>query len=186
MPFIAIDFEASCLPQYGRSFPIEVGIATDFGWSRSWLIKPHASWRDWQWSEEAETLHGISRERLAREGMDVAEVARHLRAAVGGYEVIADSYFDDEWSRVLFRAAGEPDHVAVRCLADLRAFHDIDPERLHRAMAEADMQRARRHRAEDDARWLARLLGELGLEGAMSTYAPPARSIWQGELISAP
>jgi len=166
MSFIAIDFEASCLPQYGRSFPIEVGIASSLGWSRSWLIRPHHSWAGWQWAGEAQALHGLTPTRLEREGLDVRDVARQLREAVGGSEVIADSYLDDDWSRTLFTAAGEPDHVAVRCLADLQAFHEIDPQRLREALSQADLQRTRRHRAEGDARWLVRLLRELGLDSA--------------------
>jgi hypothetical protein len=169
MPFIAIDFEASCLPQYGQSFPIEVGIASSMGWSQSWLIRPHARWAGWQWSAEAEALHGLSLARLEREGLEAALVASLLRTAVGDAPLIADSYFDDDWSRTLFAAAGSARHLPVHCLADLDGFHDVHPDRLRRAMAEADRQRARRHRAEGDARWLARLLSELDLD-----RAPPA------------
>lgn len=164
MAFIAIDFEASCLPQYGRSFPIEVGVADASGWSRSWLIRPHASWANWQWSDEAQSLHGITRETLEAEGLDTADVAAQLKAAVAGHEVIADSYFDDSWSRILFDAAGDPAHVPVRCLAEMRAFNDIGNDRLKSALDSVDLQRSRRHRAEDDARWLARLLVELGID----------------------
>ena len=163
MPFIAIDFEASCLPHHGRSFPIEVGIASSLGWSQSWLIRPHARWAGWHWSAEAEALHGLSLARLEREGLEASRVASLLRSVVGDNLLIADSYFDDEWSRTLFAAAGECGHLPVHCLADQRAFHDVHPDQLRRAMAEADSQRARRHRAEDDARWLACLLSELDL-----------------------
>ena len=161
MAFIAIDFEASCLPQYGRSYPIEVGIADARGWSRSWLIRPHASWSDWQWSDEAQGLHGITREMLDADGLDVADVAAQLNAAVDGRDVIADSYFDDSWSRILFEAADHPHHLPVHCLAELRAFNDVGNDRLKAALDRVDLQRSRRHRAEDDARWLARLLVEL-------------------------
>jgi len=163
VPFIAIDFEASCLPQVGRSFPIEVGIASSEGWSRSWLIRPHHSWAGWHWSAEAEALHGIPLERLHREGLDVRDIAARLREAVKGYDVVADSYFDDGWSRTLYQAAGEDSHVPVRCLAELRAFHEVERSRLAQALANADLQRLRRHQAEDDARWLARLLTEIGM-----------------------
>lgn len=166
MSFIAIDFEASCLPQFGRSFPVEVGIASSFGWSRSWLIRPHQDWWDWDWTDEAQALHGITPERLDREGLDVRDVARFLREAVGTSDVIADSYLDDDWSRTLFTAAGERDHLPVRCLADLQAFHEIEMQQLTKAMAEADRQRARRHHAEEDARWLVNMLRELGLDSA--------------------
>ncbi|MGF7168404.1 DNA polymerase III epsilon subunit-like protein [Sphingobium xanthum] len=164
MSFIAIDFEASCLPQFGRSFPIEVGIASSHGWSRSWLIQPHESWAGWDWTQEAQALHGLTTEKLNGEGLPVQDVVRLLRMAVGSSDVIADSYLDDDWSRTLFDAAGEAEHLPVHCLADLQAFHEIDPQRLRQAIAEADLQRTRRHRAEDDARWLVRMLRELDLD----------------------
>jgi hypothetical protein len=166
MSFIAIDFEASCLPQFGRSFPIEIGLASSLGWSRSWLIQPHESWATWVWTQEAQALHGLTPDRLMREGWPVRDVARLLRMAVGSCNVIADSYLDDDWSRTLFTAAGEAAHLPVHCLADLPAFHDIDARRIAQAIAEADLQRTRRHRAEDDARWLVRMLRELDLDSA--------------------
>lgn len=164
MPFMTIDFEASCLPQYGRSFPIEVGIACPSGWSCSWLIRPHRNWAGWQWTTQAEELHGLSLDRLEREGLDVKEVAHRLRAAVGPDTLIADSHLDDQWSRILFEAAGDTPHLPVMCLADLPAFNAIGRERLIQALAEADQQRQRRHRAEDDALWLAHLINDLGLK----------------------
>ena len=164
MPFIAIDFEASCLPQLGRSFPVEVGVADASGWSRSWLIRPHESWSAWEWRAEAEALHGISRSRLEREGLDVTVVAAQLRSAVEGSTLLADSYFDDGWCRALFDAAGEGAHPPVRCLAELQAFHDVDPTALNRALVRADGLRIHRHRAEDDARWSARVMSEIGVE----------------------
>lgn len=164
MPFIAIDFEASCLPQYGRSFPIEVGIASPLGWSQSWLIRPHATWEGWQWSEEAQSLHGISLEQLHREGLDVRLVASLLRSAIGDNIVIADSLFDDDWSRALFDAAGERHHIPVRSISDWPDFQAIDARHIQTAINAADGVGPRRHRAGDDARWLASLIAALGLD----------------------
>ena len=53
---VTIDFEASCLPRDGRSYPIEVGVADMAGWSRAWLIRPEAEWRGWTWWAEAQAL----------------------------------------------------------------------------------------------------------------------------------
>jgi hypothetical protein len=164
MPFIAIDFEASCLPQYGRSFPIEVGIASPLGWNQSWLIRPHLTWEGWQWSQDAEAVHGISLERLYREGLDVRLVARLLRSAIGDSQVIADSLFDDDWSRTLFHAAGERRHITVNSISDWPEFQAVEAMRLEAAIRAADMAGPRRHRAADDARWLARLIAELNLD----------------------
>lgn len=163
MSFIAIDFEASCLPQFGRSFPIEVGIATPDGTSRSWLIRPDARWADWQWSDDAQALHGLTRARLEAEGLGAADVARQLRDAVGDRLPIADSPLDDYWARVLFEAAGDGEPLPVTTLGDLPRFRAVDPDRLQRAVASADRNRRNRHRAADDARWLASLIADLGL-----------------------
>jgi len=178
MSFIAIDFEASCLPRFGRSFPIEVGIAAPDGWSRSWLIRPHAQWRDWQWSDDAQALHGLTPDRLQREGLDAASVAAQLREAVAGGLLVADSVLDDYWSRTLFDAAGEADHLAVTSLAALPRFHAVDPERLQAAVASADRHRLNRHRAADDARWLAGLIADLDIiePADASAPKPPAQA----------
>ena len=105
MGIITIDFEASCLPQRGPSYPIEVGIAGDGG-SSAWLIQPHASWLGWQWSGEAERLHGITLGQLQREGQPVEVVAHALRAALVGHRAVADSGFDNYWMKTLAEAAG--------------------------------------------------------------------------------
>lgn len=172
MSFIAIDFEASCLPQVGRSFPIEVGIAAPDGWSRAWLIRPHANWAGWQWSDDAQALHGLTLERLHDEGMDVPDVAACLREAVGGRMLVADSVLDDYWSRTLFEAAGEPAHLPVTSLGALPRFHAVDQDRIEAAVASADRNRLNRHRAADDARWLANLIADLGIFAAGNDARP--------------
>ena len=77
---MAIDFEASCLPRHGRSFPIEVGIAGG-GIARSWIIRPHAAWAGWDWTAEAEALHGL----IASLEIPQAEKDRLLAMTPGSY-----------------------------------------------------------------------------------------------------
>jgi len=186
MSFIAIDFEASCLPQHGRSFPIEVGIATADGRSRSWLIRPHPLWADWQWSDDAQALHGLTLNRLHEEGLEVAEVAARLREAVGDTVLIADSVLDDYWSRTLFEAAGDPAHLPVTTLGALPRFRAVDPDRLQAAVASADRNRKNRHRAADDARWLARLIADLRiLEPERPAFAWAEAAQPAGALVAA-
>ena len=117
MAIVAIDFEASCLPRHGKSFPIEVGIADMHGRSRGWLIKPHGHWQDWDWAEEAQTLHGITHTELYQKGLCVETVARELRQALADHRVIADSHIDAYWLETLTRAAEMPtfaqiDHIS--------------------------------------------------------------------------
>lgn len=161
MAIITIDFEASCLPRHGRSFPIEVGIA-GIGVSRSWLIRPHDDWEGWDWTERAQALHGLSRERIAQEGMDAARVLAELSVAVGGHRLVADSLIDQYWLDTLVAAAGQEkmltiDHVSM-VMEELRA----NEARIAQALDYADRQVSVRHRAAADARWLAVVIADLG------------------------
>ncbi|BEH12742.1 3'-5' exonuclease [Marinobacter shengliensis] len=99
-----IDFEASSLDLIA-SYPIEVGVCMPNGSLHSWLIRPHVLWQDW--SESAETIHGISRARLEQEGTPVGEVARALNRLLPE-QIFCDAWtFDSFWLHRLFRAAGE-------------------------------------------------------------------------------
>ena len=89
-----IDFEASCLPEYGRSFPIEVAIARTDGQSRAWLIHPFPQWLDWDWSPEAERLHGISRELLEHKGLPPGHVLAEMADFAQHCAVFADADVD--------------------------------------------------------------------------------------------
>jgi hypothetical protein len=157
---MTIDFEASCLPRHGRSFPIEVGIA-DGDRSRSWLIRPHADWAGWDWTAEAEALHGLSRERIACEGQPAAAVLAELAAATQGRRVVADSLIDQYWLDTLAAAAGAPPPFAIQHVATLFEEQHADEERIAAAMAFADGQGATRHRAAGDALWLSALIAHM-------------------------
>lgn len=96
-----IDFEASGLDP--RSYPIEIGIVGCDGSRFETLIKPASHWK--YWSQDAEDIHGIIRERL-EDGMKVAALARQLNERYAGKTLWADSLYDRVWMRVLFAAAG--------------------------------------------------------------------------------
>jgi hypothetical protein len=115
----AVDFEASRLPQHGRSYPIEVGIADAKGWSRSWLIKPLAEWTNWTWTAEAEGLHGISREELFEAGVSPERVMHELNEAAGLRTVHADHDLDRRWLATLETAAGMSATFRIAHVADL-------------------------------------------------------------------
>lgn len=158
---LTLDFEASCLPRSGRSYPIEVGVSDLDGTARSWLIRPSATWRDWHWSADAEALHGISRQQLETDGLPVETVLAELASATEGAWVVADSYLDAQWLRTLAEAADmEPpfrlDHVAL--LFDLLETTPADMTFAEGRMAAANL---RRHRAREDAQRLSLLVGGL-------------------------
>jgi len=97
-----IDFEASSLDLIA-GYPIEVGVCMPDGQLHIWLIQPHVLWLDW--SESAERIHGISRDRLKREGRPVSEVASALNRLLAG-QVFCDAWaFDSFWLHRLYKTA---------------------------------------------------------------------------------
>lgn len=158
---MTIDFEASCLPRHGRSFPIEIGIADLQGNARSWLIRPDASWANWTWTAEAQALHGLTPDHMLLHGQCADLVMAELVDATRGYRVISDSELDTGWLETLARAASRPvpwriDHVTT-------LFDELGATagEISAALAVADRLSRRRHRAGDDAGWLASLIFHL-------------------------
>ncbi len=180
---ITIDFEASCLPRHGRSFPIEVGIADARGNSRAWLIRPHASWNGWTWTEEAESLHRITPALLEREGLPACVVLSELCHAIGGREVIADSSLDAVWLTTLSRAAGIPADFSIVNLSEVLAGMAPTAEQLLHADACVERFEIRQHRAAQDARhlalWLTALRDRMG-ENPVMVDQPPLPALADG------
>ena len=119
LPKIAfLDFEASSLGKQG--YPIEVAWVLSSGEEESHLIRPDPTWTDWDL--KAETVHGLSRDRLQVEGAPVADVAQRMISALTGYELYATApSWDGKWLSRLLRTAGLPRH-ALR-LQDTEAVH---------------------------------------------------------------
>lgn len=161
MTILAIDFEASCLPRHGRSFPIEVGIAGD-GVDRSWLIRPHRSWTGWDWTAEAEALHGLSRAYIDHAGLPADVVLAQLVETVAGRPVVADSAIDQYWLETLAGAVGVPAPFTIGRAAALLDEGGLDEGHIAAALAYANAHNPARHRAGDDARWLAALIARIG------------------------
>jgi len=177
MHIVTIDFEASCLPVHGRSFPIEVGIAASSRSARSWLIRPHPDWTGWDWTEEAEAMHGISREQLLAEGLPAGQVVAELQEALRGARVFADSYLDAEWMATLAAAARAPLPAKVGHIEEILAALGASGHDVAEADAALDAQRFGRHRAGEDARRLFALIEELR-ERAGATVSGLARPLF--------
>ncbi|MCE7795395.1 hypothetical protein LWE61_02360 [Sphingobium sufflavum] len=160
MDYVAIDFEASCLPRHGRSYPIEVGLCGPEG-PVSWLIRPHGDWHGWDWTAEAEAIHGIGRDRIARDGLPAAVVLDRLIDRIDGRPVVADSALDGAWWDILAQAAGRPGPSPVTTAATLFDRLGTTTEHILAAQRHADRQCAARHRAADDALWLWTVLDRL-------------------------
>jgi hypothetical protein len=158
---LTIDFEASCLPKHGRSFPIEVAIADLTGRTRSWLIRPHASWTDWTWTAEAEAVHGITRDVLARDGVPAWQVIAELVGAAAGSRVVADSPLDGLWLETLCAAGNTRPPFRIGHIRELVDELGSPPAEVERAIATADRAIPGRHRAAADASWLATVAASL-------------------------
>lgn len=159
-----IDFEASCLPEFGRSYPIEVAVARVDGSSRSWLIRPADAWRDWDWSEQAEALHGISRAQIVRDGLPAAQVLAELTRFVADCMVYADADVDAYWLEVLAHAVGTQPQFPVRYLGEYLVKRGYSRPEVVAALEAARKLLPIEHVARDDARRLA-LTVKLLLEG---------------------
>ena len=160
MTILSIDFEASCLPRHGRSFPVEVGLAGD-GMTRSWLIRPHDDWAGWDWTTEAESLHGLTYARIMQDGLPADVVLAQLVEAVAGRRVVADSLIDQYWLDTLAAAAGRPSPFVIDHIAVVLDEYPVGEARIAAAVAVANSHCPTRHRADSDARWLSIVLAQL-------------------------
>ncbi len=105
---VFVDFEASSLGR--RGFPVQVGWVFEDGEVEEHLIAPAPGWEEW--SDEAEAIHGFSRERLLRDGAAHDVVARRMLTALGGHRLHASApSWDGKWLSLLLRAAGLPRHA---------------------------------------------------------------------------
>jgi hypothetical protein len=172
---VFVDFEASSLGKHG--FPVEVGWAAEDGTEESHLIRPAVDWDEW--SEEAERIHGISLDRLRREGTPHDVVARRMMDVLTGQQLYASApSWDGQWLSRLLRAAGLPRHALrlrdtdeAQRLAVLASLEGAGvPEAARHGLAEEILGAARRaaegegspaHRALDDARRELRLWRDL-------------------------
>jgi hypothetical protein len=166
MAIITIDFEASCLPCHGRSYPIEVGIADTSGRSCAWLIRPHGDWDGWDWTEEAVILHGITYDKLLRDGQPVDEVASALGKVLKGHRIIADSSIDNYWLETLATAANIAPPAKIEHISGVLEELGSTNDEIITAQAILTRQGFKRHRAGDDAKWLSALIQLLAASGA--------------------
>ena len=154
-PVAIIDFEASCLPNDGLSYPIEVAVAKVGGGSRSWLIRPAPVWFYWEWSKEAEALHGISRDMLKQKGLPARQVLDELAAEVAGHRLFADSDLDSYWLETLAEACEAPSPFPILYLGELFQQMHTSSAAIQRAEGQALARLPQGHVARNDARRLA-------------------------------
>lgn len=144
---VVLDIEASGL---GRgSYPIEVGYALADGGSHCFLIKPFDGWQ--MWNEEAEELHGISREHLLSRGIEVVTAAETLNRALGGMTVYSDAWGNDQsWLALLFDCAERVQGFRLKALNQLLNEDQLAQWAKTKQIVERELAIAR-HRASSDA-----------------------------------
>ncbi|WP_454882627.1 transcriptional regulator [Sphingomonas oryzagri] len=178
---VFLDFEASSLGK--RSYPIEVGWAFETGGGESYLIRPASDWDEWD--PKAEAIHRISRDVLIRDGMAHDAVACRMVEVLSDHDLLASApSWDGKWLSILLRAAGFPRHrLRLRdsddahrecALAILKPVVPVDrlvdevtqlllrteirkpgEAPAHRALADAEEERARWLLVRSEARKLA-------------------------------
>jgi hypothetical protein len=123
-----IDIEASGFGP--RSYPIEVAWSDESGEIHRCLIDPTPV-PEWDfWSDDAERVHGIDRERLRRNGWPPDYVATRLEEALAGKTVYSDAPdYDALWFGRLFQAVRRPvpcrvEHIDELLLAVMRKPED--------------------------------------------------------------
>ena len=165
-----IDFEASCLPSFGPSYPIEVGLCdVEDGRAWSWLIRPPEIWKGWGWDPQAESKHGISFERLMAEGEDAERVFDLIAGLGPQYRMLSDSDLDQTWLDTLAAAVGQPRPFLIENVRDV--YDQVTPAGPYLAWSdvhEAEVVAHRRfptlHRAGSDAQRLAETIRVLRAE----------------------
>ena len=130
-----LDFEASSLSD--KSYPVEVAWVFQDGRTESHLIRPAPDWIDWD--EEAEAIHGLSREKLVDEGRPHDLVAARMVEALSDHELYASApSWDGKWLSALLRGAGFPRH-ALRLRDTDEALRSTATEILRRVLPSAQL-----------------------------------------------
>lgn len=150
---IFLDVEASSLK---NGFPLEVAwCSADVLRGASYLIRPEPGWLDrYHWSTEAESIHGLSLDRLRAEGLAAAEVMARLCEDLRDCRVHSDNpRFDGGWLRLLrdpppfdLTAVRPPGAAALSATSSgLRAHRALDDAvalaMAHASFAESDQDR---------------------------------------------
>ena len=142
-----IDLEASGFGPH--SYPIEVGVILADDTRYCQLIRPADNWT--HWDEEAEQVHGISRETLIEYGLPPAIVAQNLNELIHGTTVFSDAWVVDlPWLRTLFWTAQIEMRFNVSPLEAILNEKQIEIWDKTRRKVEASFDQPR-HRASVDA-----------------------------------
>ena len=145
-----LDIEASGIG--AESYPIEIGVILKNGSTYCSLIKPEPEWI--YWSDQAESIHGISQQTLKAYGKPARQVATELNELLAGQVTYSDcSVLDKPWLITLF------EKTRIDCRFNLTDIMYLISEEEYIQLNETKRSIAnnldiQRHRATNDARIL--------------------------------
>ncbi|MES9899089.1 MAG: hypothetical protein ABW148_08710 [Sedimenticola sp.] len=142
-----IDIEASGFGS--NSYPIEIGVILPDRSSCCYIIKPCREWIFW--SEEAEQVHGITREQLEQHGRAPETVAIELNSRLKGMKIYTDAWgHDSSWLGKLYNITGIPQEFRLESIRYLLSEQQAE---LWHATKELVLRELNlpRHRASSDA-----------------------------------
>jgi hypothetical protein len=150
---LILDIEASGL--HPTSFPIEIAWT---GWAvptKSFLIKPDASWAIEDWDEAAEDLHHISLADILRDGVDTNTIINALLSDAAGKTIIGDGVsFDQNWLDMLFDASEQSQTIKLQdstaWLVSMIKQLNLDASQVIETLRSCDESMPIAHRAADD------------------------------------
>jgi hypothetical protein len=132
--YIQVDVESSGLDLI-KSYPIEIAWMSESGICDEFLVKPSGNWG--YWSLQAESIHGIKREQLLKDGISIIDACHRLNSKLKGLTVFSDAVnYDSSWLGTLFREGGiKPEFFISQMPYISRAGHKIP----HRALADCKL-----------------------------------------------
>jgi len=152
-----IDVEASGLGV--GSYPIEVGVAMADTSMHCTLIRPDDDWI--HWDNQAEDLHGITREILLVNGKSILKVAMLLNEWLDGQTVYSDAWGNDScWLGLLFERASLQQRFKIDSVVSLLSQEQLALWHSKKLEVTKKMD-LKRHRASSDALILQKTLLEL-------------------------
>ncbi|MCG5493101.1 hypothetical protein [Ectothiorhodospira variabilis] len=155
-----LDFEASSLTR--GSYPVQVAWSDGAGRLECWLIRPAPEWNDW--CDQAEEMHGISRDMIEEVGCDITWLCRRMNRALAGKVVFTDGvHLDRFWLQRLFVAGSFMPRFRLGDVFKLLEPRLPAPEYRAPDLLQCLMTQARRdtpgfaHQADSDVRYLLNL-----------------------------
>ena len=166
-----LDVEASGLGS--NSYPIEVGIVLADGTEYQSIIKPAPDWQ--HWSEDAEIMHGLSRDYIEANGQPIRQVCSELNNLCRNETLYTDCWvYDLPWVLKLFEQAGM--YPAFKCMPIESVLNESQitnwVEHKSKIGACSDLKP---HRALNDARVIAGTLQHLRNQNETISVNEPRR-----------